>query len=550
MPAWTGNYKEYASNQDSKYAIGFAQADLNCVKGVRIWPNGSSKMCGYDEVDLSGKIVIEYTDYCYQNPRGEIDPGPYNQVSSNPDKYLYPDPFYYIKGDPAPICPTVSPFSDPTGINHAPKKVYITGKEYAALGCCKVLEDLPTCLSVEMRVDIFPSVDAIGIPDDQVIRPDCPSPISYNGECRQYEAKVFAGDEPAQAVTWSVEGGTSTKNKISSIDPGGDLTFYKAQLCIANDEKAEKVRVQACSTFDNSVCGYSDVRLKPRIIIKVPEGIDGFTPCQVIDLDAWIFGGGNNQNLTVTVSGQTNAGTQVIRNNDGKFQLQVSCNESNGATGAVAPLRITACDATGFNFIPQLEPAGNGGCAWFELPKKWLSVEGVNPNSVGCATCGSSTSPGYTPCGNCTTYQAWMNWGQPCPRRENVTDKVAWTIEGAVNSNTKISVSGTGAAAVATYCRGGNIYSREQVVTNVVTNCTDIYTYMCDVCTGTGYIYTPDGTYSYTYSYACNCRNVRTGQTCTTTQTRQYVLVEACEPGPVTIVATSNEQIRGTNPAT
>ena len=526
MAAWTGNYKEYASNADSKYAIGFAEADLNCVKGIRIWPIGSKKKCGYDEVDLSGKVVIEYTDYCYQNPRGEIDPGPYNQVASNPDKWLYPDPFYYIKGDPNPVCPTVSPFSDPTGINKSPKRTYITGKEYAALGCCKILEDLPVCLSVEMRVDIFPSVDAIGIPRNQVIRPDCPAPISYNGECRLYEAKVFAGDEPAQAVTWSVEGGTSTKNTISSTDPNGDMTYYQARMCIANDEKAEKVSVKACSTFDNKVCGYSEIRLKPRIIIKVPEGVDGFTPCQVIDLDAWIFGGGNNQALNVTVTGGV-AGTQIIRNNDGKFQLQVSCNEPNGVINP-NPLRIQACDITGHNFVPQLEPAGNGGCEWFELPRKWLEVEGINPNSVGCATCGSTSSPGYTPCGNTTQYRAWMNWGNPCRRRENVTDKVAWTVEGAVNSNTTIWVTGTGANAVANYRRGGNRYGTQQVVVGATHDCQIKPGYFNDPFTGPNVVFYEDCKYIPIYG---------------------YMLIEPCEPGPVTIVATSNEQIRGTNPA-
>jgi hypothetical protein len=546
MSSWTGDYKEYASNQDSKYAIGFAEADLNCVKGVRLWPKGSKKKCGYDEVDLTGRVVIEYTDYCYENPRGEIDPGPYNKVSSNPDKYLYPDPLYYVKGDPAPVCPTVSPFSDPTGINHEPKRVYMTGKEYAALGCCKVLEDLPTCLSTEMRVDIFPSVDAIGIPDNQVVRPDCPSPISYNGECRPYEAKVFCGDFPSQNVTWSVEGGTSTLNKISSTTE--DITYYKAELCIANDEKAEKVRIQACSTFDNSVCGYSDVRLKPRIIIKVPEGIDGFTPCQVIDIDAWIFGGGNHQELNLTISGHTQSDTRIVRKNDGKWQLVVSCNEPNGATGAQSPIRITATDITGHNFIPPLKPNGNGGSEYFDLPKKWLEVQGVAPNSVTCATCGSPTSPGYSPCGNTTQYRAWMNWGSPCTRRENVTDKVAWTVEGAVNSDTSIWVTGTGTNAVANYRRGGNIYSQTQVVTDATTTCTDITTYICDVCTTQSYI-TVDGVrYYYTYSYACNCSNRKTGEDCTTTTTKQYVLLEPCEGTNVKIVATSNEQVRGTNP--
>jgi hypothetical protein len=545
MSEWTGNYKEYASNADSKYSIGFAEADLNCIKGIRLWPKGSKKKCGYDEVDLTGKVVIEYTDYCYENPRGEIDPGPYNKVASNPDKYLYPDPLYYIKGDPNPVCPTVSPFSDPTGQNHEPKKVYMTGKEYAALGCCKALEDLPVCLSVEMRVDIFPSIDAIGIPDDQVIKPDCPTPISYNGECRQYEAKVFAGDEPAQAVTWSIEGGTSKLNKISSTDPGGDMTYYKAKFCVANDELAEQVQVKACSTFDNKVCGYSVVRLKPRIVLKVPEGIDGFSPCQIIDINAWIFGGGNYQDLDVTVTGGADANTRIIKNNDGKFQLQVSCNEPNIAT---TPLTLRACDITGHNFVPALEPAGNGGCETFQLPRKWISIEagsstessavaGTNPNSVSCATCGSASSPGYAPCGNTTTYKAWMNWGQPCPRRQNITDKVAWTVEGAVNSNTTISVSGTGAAAIATFRRGGNIYSTTRVdvggtnssSSNCVTKTTQVYI------SGYGYVTISYQDCSETDSYTPNL---------------QYILVEPCEAGTVKIVATSSEQIRGTLPAT
>jgi hypothetical protein len=86
---------------NNTYAIGFTQADLNCVKSIRLHRNGTITRCGIDNIDLSGRVVIEYTDQNYQNPVGEI--------------------------------------------NTTPPLVQISGRDYVSLGCGKTLLDLPPC---------------------------------------------------------------------------------------------------------------------------------------------------------------------------------------------------------------------------------------------------------------------------------------------------------------------------------------------------------------------------------------------------------------------
>jgi hypothetical protein len=563
MSAFTGDYKEYASNADSKYSIAFAEADLNCVKGVRLYPNGTTKKCGYETIDMSGQVAIEYTDYCYQHPFGEMEldtKGFYQKVLDDPKKYMYPDPLYYDKGDPNPICPTIAPsYSTPDNSGKPrddSKRIYMTGKEYAALGCCKVLEDLPVCLSTEMRVDIFPSVDAIGIPDANVKIPDCPMPASYIGECRKYEAHVFSGDKPSQTVKWSVEGVTSDRHKLSSTDPNGDLTYYKAELCVADDEINEFIRVQACSTFDLAVCGFATIRLKPRIVIKTAENVDGIVPCQTIEINAYIFGGGAHQELELTITGgatdttprQDNSHTHIQKIGDNKYSLIYSCIENKDN---IAPLVIRARDINGYDFIPELEPSGDGGSEVIEIPKKWMTIEGVG--TPACTTCPSSatppnysTSPGTDPCySQACGYKAYMNWGLPCgedatkPRKQNISDKVTWTLEGASNSNSSITVSGSGDASQACYRRGGNRYGTTPVVVDTIAT-------------------EHSGTHSYSYSYCCRfdydgyciqplCdANINVPYTYYTYENVMgYELIESCEPAGVKIVATTNENLRG-----
>jgi len=551
MAEFTGDYKEYASNADSKYSIAFAEADLNCVKGVRFYRKGTTKKCGYETVDLSGKVAIEYTDYCYQHPFGELEldtKGYYKKVLDDPKKYLYPDPLYYDKGDPNPLCPTVAPSYSTADNSGKPrddsKRIYMTGKEYAALGCCKVLEDLPVCLSVTPRVDVFPSIDAIGIPStsDYYKKPDCPKPITYKGECREYEAKVFAGDKPAQAVTWSLIGNRGQNSTVSSTDPNGDVTYYKAQLCIADDETAEYVQVQACATFQTDICGTSTVRLKPRIILKVPEGVDGYSSCQTIDINAWIFGGGDHQELDVKITGGgTDVGsgagqTKIIKTNDGKYQLQVSCNESNTSA---PPLTITACDITGYNFVPALLPAGNGGCETIQLPKKWLSIEvgtnwdGIN-DSITQPGCGSCTVSG-SPCGLTTTQQirAIMNWSAPCERHENVTDDVAWGIAGATNPETAWWIVGRGASAYLVYRRGPNTYNDAYSFTDQCVTCSTVSVPTC-----TSFSTYSGNCTSYSYTSVSSCSTY----SCTRTVPANTFLVEECE-GNITLHATFGENI-------
>jgi hypothetical protein len=281
----------------------------------------------------------------------------------------------------------------------------ITDSEYVDMGWNHDISDLPICLPSDMRVDVFPSMERIGL-DATLANPEGTDDIPTNGNyVSVYKpvASVMGGEPtPSQSVSWFIEGNSSANTTI-------DVT---GQITIAEDELASSIKITATSLFDSTLLDSCVLYLKPHAVVHFsPTHNTYFVPCTDLPLTTWVWGSGASTVIpTLSISGQTSTQTTIA---DNPPLLHAGCDETADPIQVLATYTQTVDGVTYTTTYP------------LDIPIAILSVEPECQNFVA---------------GQTLSYTAWITVSGQKIDVTNSLDTI-WSVSApeALSSNTQIT---------------------------------------------------------------------------------------------------------------
>ena len=269
---------------------------------------------------------------------------------------------------------------------------------------------------------IPPTVTITGGNGDAELRANlCPG----EQDIRRFNSYVFGGDNPTQDVIWESQYGTfETESRIGRNNIVlSDVGIFKLQ----NTVIPSRITITAKMSADLSVYGDAMVYLNPYIMSDWPTTEKGYTTGKDIKINTWVFGGGSNQNLDVTVVSQrtdTNTrfnnatDTLIVGNNEASkyITLRISYILPNPFTPPVEDFYI---DIYKKNITITSDVAGNN---MFEFD--------VQASDYGC--------------GDTIQLYAWLRINDRTEyedhnyTNENITNLANWSVTGNNVAETKI----------------------------------------------------------------------------------------------------------------
>jgi hypothetical protein len=261
---------------------------------------------------------------------------------------------------------------------------HVRTREYLELGMFKAEEDLPICQVTDPPYVLV--IDSLGTGTSE-------TNLSWSSgsSTKQFNAYVMQGDNPAQPVTWSVEGATASTTQISQ----------SGLLTVKDDEISPQLTIKCTSKEDPTVVGIATVRLKPRVLVKWASPPPGYVQNTSTPLEARIWGGGANQTISYTIgnnngSSVSNNAFKAGQNQTGDITIQgTNANAASSTVITVKPVVMTVTpDKTqyyaGDKIIFTVSTKCNGSTISNAVT---FGSSGRNDSTTNISSGGTSTAP-------------------------------------------------------------------------------------------------------------------------------------------------------------
>jgi formylglycine-generating enzyme required for sulfatase activity len=214
---------------------------------------------------------------------------------------------------------------------------------------------------------------------------------AYKGRTQQFTATVTGTGNPAQTVTWAIEGQAASGTVIST----------SGLLTVAGDETATSLTVRATSTADTSQSGTATVTIEEPTVTSVsvvPANITVFKG-RTQQFSAVVTGTGDPaQTVTWSIDEAVVSGTGI----DGAGLLTVAAGETATSLTVRATSTVDTSKSGPAMFTIEVLPV-------FTTPAQYRSMVSLNGGmvSLNFANSGTVSLSAFTIAKYETTYQLW-----------------------------------------------------------------------------------------------------------------------------------------------